>query len=102
MVFLKDVKIDRTGKTSKPMLCVCSAHKIKHKGKKSLFSLAVSSVQVSENISMTCNDSNAEVGSSLSNSIKLICSENGTFIPGSDNQGDPLDTDDTYFSFLYI
>merc|ERR1712242_282789 len=35
---------------------------------------------------MTCNDSNAEVGSSLSNSIKLICSENGTFIPGSDNQ----------------
>jgi hypothetical protein len=40
-------------------------------------------VQVSESVEMTCNDSNAEVGSSLQNSITLMCSENGTFIPDS-------------------
>ena len=38
---------------------------------------------VSESVEMTCNDSNAEVGSSLQNSITLMCSENGTFIPHS-------------------
>ena len=40
-------------------------------------------MQVSESVEMTCNDSNAEVGSSLQNSITLMCSENGTFIPHS-------------------
>ena len=38
---------------------------------------------MSESVEMTCNDSNAEVGSSLQNSITLMCSENGTFIPHS-------------------
>ena len=40
-------------------------------------------MQVSESVEMTCNDSNAEVGSSLQNSITLMCSENGTFNPHS-------------------
>ena len=43
----------------------------------------VSSVLLSESVEMTCNDSNAEVGSSLQNSITLVCSENGTFISHS-------------------
>ena len=43
---------------------------------------------MSESVDMVCNDSSAEVGSSLQNSITLMCSENGTFIPySSSDQG---------------
>ena len=38
-------------------------------------------MDVSGTLEITCNDSNAEVGSTLKTSIILTCSENGTFLP---------------------